>query len=105
MLWSCTLELYAVKVSNDGNVAVVSFKNNTDNSYRIAYWKNAKNLSGVPEPTWVSENLRGTVGREVFDVSAYGNTVIATSYVPGIDRRIYLWRNALSKAGYDISVD
>ena len=45
IIWNYTpenLELYAVKVSDDGNVVVVSFKNNTDSSYRIAYWKNAR---------------------------------------------------------------
>lgn len=81
----------SVAISADGDGVVVG------GGGRIYYWKNAKSLTGNPNPTWSSQNL-GPIERRCLDISDDGNYVVAC----GTGDSVFYWVNAKAKAGSDV---
>lgn len=56
LLWSYSApseyEFTAVDVSDDRNAVVACIYDSGDSISKIMFWKNAKSLSGSPEPSW-----------------------------------------------------
>jgi hypothetical protein len=86
----------AVAMSDDGNhVAIVGNLINTGVEGVLAYWSNAKSLTGSQPPTWM-----GKESNEAFDdvaISDDGNYVVVAS--GGIIGTIYYWASALTRTG------
>lgn len=103
ILWSWSpqnVQVKAVDVSDDGNVVVATAFNSTSEEYRLFFWKNAKTLSGTPQPDWRSKWLAGIVEdeTEALAVSSDGNQVV----VVGTGEDVYYWNNTLSLSGFDV---
>ena len=56
----------------------------------VAFWNNARSLTGTPSPTWSSVNLNGPVSRRCLDISDDGNYVTAC----GTGQYVFYWANA-----------
>jgi len=101
LLWSWPtpskyIGIQAVDVSDDGNYVVgVYFE--LYNTY-IVFWKNARSLSGTPDPDWMSENLGGSIWKNALAISGDGNHVVAAGTGPNI----FYWNNTLSLSGTNI---
>ncbi|MEM2058198.1 MAG: WD40 repeat domain-containing protein, partial [Thermoproteota archaeon] len=100
LIWSFCRENIvstAVDVSDDGNVVVTAIVNSTQTqtTYHVLFWKNAKTLSGTPRPDWSSINLFGEIGPEALAVSSDGNQVV----VVGTGPNVYYWNNSLTLTG------
>ena len=89
-------------MTGDGNVVVATYINYTDIEYieyGIAYWKNARTLTGLAEPDWISVDLGGEIGIEALAVSNDGNHVVAVGTGP----LIFYWNDALSIVSHDVN--
>jgi len=98
LLWSWSqtdFTVTAVSVSDDGNVVVATRYNGTSGWSHLLFWKNAKTLSGNPQPNWSSEGLGGRIAEEALDVSSDGNQVVAVGTGPNV----FYWNNTLTLSG------
>ncbi len=104
LLWhwpnDSTINVTSIDITGDGNVVVAAIINSTGSTYRVVYWKNARSLSGVPDPDWISSNIGSIIGPEALAVSDNGNYVVAV----GTGYGVYFWNNTLSIPGGSVDV-
>ncbi len=99
--WSEGVEGYysSVDVSDNGNIVAASVRtyDEEETQYLILYWKNAKNLSGEPEPTWSSVDLYDEIEEEALATSSGGKSVLAVGTGPNV----FYWNQSLANTGSD----
>jgi hypothetical protein len=88
---SGTVESVAISANGDCVVAGGQLPSGGD----IAFWNNARSLTGTPSPTWSSVNLNGPISRRCLDISDDGNYVAAC----GTDTNVFYWANARGLSG------
>jgi len=102
LLWSWSQEnigIKAVDVSDDGNVVVAAIYR--WGVYFVLFWKNAKTLSGNPQPSWESCTIWGWMGAEALALSGDGNHIIL-AHAPYDGQYAYnvsYWNNTLELSG------
>jgi hypothetical protein len=97
-LWTYLLssgKIYSVAISADGDCVVAGTE--LLDGGKILFWKNARTLTGTPDPTWMSVNLYGGVYRRCLDISDDGNYIVAC----GTGRWVFYWVNAKALSGND----
>jgi hypothetical protein len=87
---SGTVESVAISADGDCVVAGTQLPSGGD----IAFWKNARSLTGNPTPTWSSVDLTGPVLRRCLDISDDGNYVVAC----GTGQWVFYWANAKTRS-------
>jgi len=85
--WSSEETLYSVAISEDGDCVAAG------GEQHIYFWKNAKILTGNPDPTWSSIWL-GRIDRKALDISNDGNYVAAC----GTGVNVFYWANAKGRS-------
>ena len=84
-------QMISVAISADGDCVVAG----SSSFGAVWFFKGARTLTGNPPPTWVSEDLHGTINRGCLDISDDGNYVVAC----GAGKNVLYWRDARSKSG------
>ena len=100
-LWNYSdpsIRIESLKISKNGDVVVAAVSNMSSGGHHIVCWKNAKSLSGAPEPVWISYDLNGPIGRNALAVTADGNSVLAVGTGPNT----FYWNNTLNIEGSNI---
>ncbi len=96
LLWSWSPgsgEVTAVDVSAGGDEVVAAYT--TGLSSYVVFWSNARNLSGTPDPLWVSVDLGGAIESDALAVSGDGQHVVAV----GTGNNVFYWNNTNSLSG------
>jgi hypothetical protein len=92
-LWTRAFQegLYSVAISAYGDCVVIGSES------RIYFWKNARSLTGTPDPTWESVPL-GPIERRCLDISDDGDYVVAC----GTGQDVFYWAGAKGKSGINV---
>ena len=102
LLWIWSQEntnIWAVDVSDDGNSVVAAI--HRWGVYFVLFWKNAKTLSGNPQPSWKSYTIWGWMGAEALALSGDGNHIVLahTPYDGQYAYNVSYWNNTLELSG------
>jgi hypothetical protein len=79
--------VFSVAISADGDCIAAG------TSQYVRFWKNARSLTGTPDPTWTSQSL-GQIERRCLDISDNGNYIAAC----GSGESVYYWANAKTRS-------
>ncbi|RLG89076.1 MAG: hypothetical protein DRO15_01450 [Thermoprotei archaeon] len=100
VIWSYpennSLIFTAVDISSSGNEVVGALYNPNTRNHMICFWKNAKTLSGYPEPSWISTALSDGIGNRALAISGDGNHVVAAG------SGLLYWNNTKTLVGTNI---
>ena len=95
--WSPTAgNIHSVAISADGDCVVAGTTRLGPNG-EVYFWKNARTLTGTPDPSWSSESL-GFVYRRCLDISDDGDHVVAAGFT-GSSADVFYWANAKGLQG------
>mgnify|MGYP001046029957 CR=1 FL=1 len=89
---------FSVAISADGDC--VAAGNGTLGRGFVFFWKNARSLTGTPDPTWISGNLWGRIAYRALAISDDGNYLVACGTGPGV----YYWADTKTKSGNDVQM-
>ena len=98
--WEGPQQVFSVAISANGDyVAAGVYAVDQIPVGNVLFWKNARTLTGTPDPDWRSDNLHGPIQRRCLDMSDDGNYVVACGTGPNV----FYWAEAGQMSGVDVA--
>lgn len=88
-IWTTSFadEVFSVAISVDGDCVAAG------TSQYVRFWKNARSLTGIQDPTWTSQSI-GQIESRCLDISNDGNYVAAC----GTGDSVFYWANTKTRS-------
>jgi len=99
-LWTWSADsFYSVAISEHGEYVAAGGYVWEALDYYVFYWKNARALTGTPDPDWTSNDVGGGIDERCLDMSDDGNYVVAC----GTGVNVFYWADARHKSGVNVA--